>query len=602
MRGAIVAAVLALGWCAGAGADPGTRDDRAALFAYILKATLERTAFEPEKPADIGAALGAGESVTMAEFVRREMLLFRDEMISADTDEKLYYALTKISNTRWDSHIRGVTLVRGGIAPPSVEKARKTGSLQAPIRLRADYSDREAMFLFVSDFAKDFTRYSRHAPQVGDKVVAVNGRPVGEYVDQLRRYVGRSSHRALWWTLATNLTEWHPRHVSPSLYDGDRLTLELEARGGERYRAVMPYLKNESIDWAGHDDVLGNANDRREKVLADPQFMKQSLQGRISLARYEGFEHLFSRGAFDVYVSKAKKAFVLLGHGFNPGTIVSDLDALLAHARAEGALDYSIIYDLTRGGGGDFEEYTLQRLQSQPFKIMFGNLRISDITPALARDLRESAVAEIAASKKEGFVPAANAQSIAAPDNGTYLLDWLDNHLARAIREKQAYSSNVQFKNQFLPVSSDGFLYPAKEHFTGPMVLFTSPQSCSGADQFAAMVIENNLGLSVGMPEGGCSNTWEWEEVLKLPSSGKPVVQFAWTAGHSIGPAGRVTEGGSAIPRVLVPLTRDNHLEYYDILMGHALKYIDAQRAAGKREPTKFDRITHHALGTGESR
>ena len=39
------------------------------------------------------------------------------------------------------------------------------------------------------------------------------------------------------------------------------------------------------------------------------------------------------------------------------------------------------------------------------------------------------------------------------------------------------------------------------------MVLLTAPSACSGADQFAAMFIDNELGLSVGMPEGGCSNT-----------------------------------------------------------------------------------------------
>ena len=42
-----------------------------------------------------------------------------------------------------------------------------------------------------------------------------------------------------------------------------------------------------------------------------------------------------------------------------------------------------MIYDLTRGSGGDYEEYTLQKLQPRPLKIMFGNLRISSITPAL---------------------------------------------------------------------------------------------------------------------------------------------------------------------------------------------------------------------------
>ena len=66
------------------------------------------------------------------------------------------------------------------------------------------------------------------------------------------------------------------------------------------------------------------------------------------------------------------------------------------------------------------------------------------------------------------------------------------------------------------PTTTDGYLYPAKEHFTGPMVLLTAPSACSGADQFAAMFIDNELGLSVGMPEGGCSNTWEWDETLRV--------------------------------------------------------------------------------------
>ena len=156
------------------------------------------------------------------------------------------------------------------------------------------------------------------------------------------------------------------------------------------------------------------------------------------------------------------------------------------------------------------------------------------------------------------------------PDSGRDLIDWLDKDVARAIRARQAYTNDVQFKSQFLPSTSDGYLYPAKEHFTGPMVLLTAPSSCSGAEQFAAMFIDNELGLSIGMPEGGCSNTWEWDETLKFPISGKPVAMFSWTVGQSIRPNGEVLEGNSAVPRVLVPLTRDNYTKYYDILLGHA--------------------------------
>ena len=82
------------------------------------------------------------------------------------------------------------------------------------------------------------------------------------------------------------------------------------------------------------------------------------------------------------------------------------------------------------------------------------------------------------------------------------------------------------------------------------------------------------------MPQGGCSNTWEWDEVLKFPISGKPVAAFSWTVGHSVRPNGQVLEGNSAVPGVLVPLTRENYSEYYEVLMRHARDYIEAQRAS----------------------
>jgi hypothetical protein len=223
---------------------------------------------------------------------------------------------------------------------------------------------------------------------------------------------------------------------------------------------------------------------------------------------------------------------------------------------------------------------------------MFGNLRISDITPPLVQWLREGAV--IAVARDTQTARPTLARDITRRDSGRYLIDWLDMDVAAAIRAKQAYTNNVQFKSQFLPTASDGYLYPAEEHFTGPMVLLTAPSACSGADQFAAMFIDNELGLSVGMPEGGCSNTWEWEETLTFPISGKPVAMFSWSVGHSVRPNGEVLEGNSAQPRVSVPLTRDNYAKYYEILLGHALRYIENQRRTKAREPSKLERITYH--------
>ena len=578
--------LVAPGWCASARGDPGTMEDRAALFDYILKATMERTAFSPFKPRDIGA----GEHTTEAEYIRGAMLAHRDEFLAADTDAKLYYALIKLTCARWDGHLNRVRLVEGGIQPFDTQTPRGD---TAPVKFKPDYSNKAAMFLFVSDFAKDLSPiagpHARQTPQLGDKLIAVNGQPADRYLQRLGQFVGKSSHRAFWWDLAYRVSR-RTRHMAPALFDGDRVTFTLETRKGVRYTLTLPYLVETSIAWAGHDDQY-TSSELADLIRRDPTFIHTTHQVALSLARYRGFEHVFSRPAFDLYVSTSHKAFVVQGHSFVPRTMVADLDHLMAYARTHGRLDYAVIYDLTRGGGGDFEEYTLQRLQSRPFKIMFGNLRISDITMPLVQQLRDRAVKAVAQPTPIGR--ATLARDTHAPDTGQYLIDWLDKDVAAAVAARQAYTNTVQFKSQFLPTTTDGFLYPADEHFTGPMVLLTAPSACSGADQFAAMFIDNELGLSIGMPEGGCSNTWEWEETLKFPISGKPVTMFSWTVGHSIRPNGAVLEGNSALPGVSVPLTRDNYATYYEIVMSHALRYIEKQRATTAREPSTFERVTH---------
>ena len=534
---------------------------------------------------------GAGEHTTEAEFVRGAILAHRDEFLAADTDAKLYYALIKVSCARWDGHLNRVRLVQGGIQPFDAQTPRGD---TAPIKFKPDYTSKAAMFLFVSDFARDMSsiagpRASR-TPQLGDKLVGVNGQSADRYLHRLGEFVGKSSHRAFSWDLAYRVSRTVRRHMAPALFDGDRVTYELETRTGARYTLTLPYLVEASIAWAGHDDQY-TSGELADLIREDPNFIGRTHQVALSLARYQGFEHVFSRPAFDLYVSTSHKAFVVQGHSFTPRTMVADLDHLMAYARTHDRLDYAVIYDLTRGGGGDFEEYALQRLQSRPFKIMFGNLRISDITTPLVQQLRDRAVKAVAQATPTDRSP--RARDIQRPDAGQYLIDWLDKDVAAAIGGRQAYTSTVQFKSQFLPGTTDGYLYPADEHFTGPMVLLTAPSACSGADQFAAMFIDNELGLSIGMPEGGCSNTWEWEETLTFPISGKPVTMFSWTVGQSVRPNGAVLEGNSALPRVSVPLTRDNYAKYYGILLGHALSYIEQQRATTAREPSMFERITH---------
>ena len=75
------------------------REDRKALFDDLVKKTLERESFSPVKNRILNLD------------VIEEMRKYRDELIRADTDEKLFYALLKISNARKDRHL-DISLVR----------------------------------------------------------------------------------------------------------------------------------------------------------------------------------------------------------------------------------------------------------------------------------------------------------------------------------------------------------------------------------------------------------------------------------------------------------------------------------------------------------
>ena len=77
------------------------------------------------------------------------------------------------------------------------------------------------------------------------------------------------------------------------------------------------------------------------------------------------------------------------------------------------------------------------------------------------------------------------------------------------------------------------------------------------------------------MQDGGYSNTWEWEEDLVFPISGKPVVRFMWNIGHTVRPNGQILEGNPAQVDEFVPVTRENYLEYKIDLLERALKWLN---------------------------
>ncbi len=522
--------LLASGCCAALFAQnrAGTAEGRAALFEYILAKTLEREAFSPVKNNRLGLE------------VEKALRSHRDELIAADTDAKLYYALVKISNARKDRHLK-VSLVKGGLEPagggegePSNYPLTDASHLHAPIRFAVDYGAPGRYFFFVSDAAKNLADFAgKNLPEVGDKLIAINDQPIAEYFKAIEPYHRYSTANNLWWQVAS----WMPQKSAefpPAFYRAN-FAATLERRDGQRYSVTLPYLQPDVINWKG-------TNERR----------------------YSGFRLLFSTQTYDFYVHDAGKPVVLLAwHGFREN-LVADVDRLLDYAQKNGLLDHALIWDGTRSRGGSKGAYALQRFSPKPFKVTFGNLRLSDVTKPFIEEKRQQFA-------RRKLVDSGVAETI---DDGSWLMAWLEDDVTQALAAGKDYSNNVPFKLAHLPKDSDGILPPAAVHFRGKLVCLLGPYGGSHLDQFAAMVIDNKLGHVIGMPAGGYSNTWEWEETLVFPMSKKPVAKFMWSIGHTLRPNGEILEGNPAEVDELVPVTRENYLVYYPTLLSRALRHL----------------------------
>ncbi len=121
----------------------GTPEMREALFDSILAMTARRTAFSVPKQEALGFDPLA------------EMEKLRDDVVGAETEDELFYALLRLSNARRDRHL-SVGLVDAGLRPsftdglevwdgPEVQEAQ-----EAPVRFRPDFGNGG---FFVSDVA-----------------------------------------------------------------------------------------------------------------------------------------------------------------------------------------------------------------------------------------------------------------------------------------------------------------------------------------------------------------------------------------------------------------------------------------------------------------
>ena len=528
---ALFTAGLASGACTPASTfDAGTPDQRAQLFDEILAKTMARDAFSPIKNSRLQLNAEAA------------MRRYRDELVAADTEEKLYYALAKISNARKDRHL-SVGLVDGGLRLPDtvgVGAAQSnypvpgTSIPHAPIRFAVDYGTPGAYSIFVADFAEHLTELAGNIqlPAVGDRVLAINGRTLAEYVDAVEPHHRYSSTNGFWWQLATWLPQ-RSRQFPPEVYE-EALSLELERTNGETYAVRLPYLAPGSFDWEGHSD-----------------------------RRYPGFRAVYDADTYSLYRPEDDRHVLLLvWNGFRDN-LEADMDRLMDYAESNDLLNHAVIVDATRSRGGSSGAYAVRRLSPKPFRTTFGNLRISDAAIAFARDR----MGRLQDRTRFPGVPGDG-------DDGTWLLEWFEEDFMPAVERGDEYSNNVPFKSAHLSKDSDGFVQPADVHFSGPLIVWLSPYGGSHLDQFASIVVDNELGHTMGMPAAGYSNTWEWEEVLLMPGSEQPIVSFMWNIGHTIRPNGEILEGNAAEVEDYVPITRENLENYYQELLRRSFEYL----------------------------
>ena len=492
-----------------------TAADREALYEDIVAKIMAREAFSEIKNKAYGVSYPEAFEA------------HRQNFIDADTDEELFYAIVKLSNARNDRHL-SVDQVEGGLQLPS------RPDLIAPVTFLYDFDAEQSAF-FVSGLAEDLGDVENGEKlKIGDRLVSINGVPIKEYIEQIRPFHRGSTEANFMMRLAMLLNQ--KNDFLPSRFYGDRFVATLKPQRGRKFKISAPYKS-------------------RDDVSIKSAWVQE----------YPGFEKALSFTSFDFYRRTDDKKIVLFDwYGFR-SDIVDSMDAVMDYAREEGLLDHDVIWDGTQSRGGGRGAYAIQRLQPKPFKTTFGNVRNSDVIP-LFIDRRVKTYNERRA-QSDGAVETV--------DDGSWLIDWLTGDVTKGLEAGQRYSNDVPFKSAHLPEYSDGVLDPAPVHFTGRMVCWLGPRGGSHLDQFSAMVRDNDLCEMLGMPTGGYSNTWEWEENLTWPGSDEPVTSFMWSIGHTVRPNGEVLEGNPAAVDEFIPLTAQNVTDYYSILLNRSYEILD---------------------------
>ncbi len=538
MRFALLIALLFAG-CVAGDSPAGSREERARLFAEIVTKTIDREAFSAIKDERMGGG----------DFASRAPAL-KDAFLEAESEADLLRAVTRLSNLRRDGHM-GVHPVEDGMQYPPEPWRR------APIRFAVDYGAHDAPVFFVAD--SDAAISSRilevspagTLPASGDLLLEVNGVPVKEMLARMEPYLPCATRERLWLEFAVNVSAKRP-DFDPSFYEDD-VTYALQPRDGPSFTIRLPYLPPEEVVWTGRTTRRIHQRPPWEET------MEFTWAGWATEGPYSGFREDHATDSYVLHLPEDRShRVVLLEWRDVKESLVVDLRRLMDEAAVGGYLGHDAIIDFTRSHGGQRGWLVVQALSSRPFRITGANLRLSGITEDfIVRRLEEIRRADDPMSDR--------------------LRDWLSGVVKRDRDAGRPYTAPIPFKLA-LPAESDGIMQPAPRHFTGRLVFLFGPLGRSQIDQIAAMVVDNGLGHTIGMPTAGTSNSWEYSEVLNLGATGRPVARFEWAIGHTLRPNGEVLEGNPAPVAELVPLTRDNYATYQDELVSRALKHLGHQR------------------------
>ena len=272
------------------------------------------------------------------------------------------------------------------------------------------------------------------------------------------------------------------------------------------------------------------------------------------------FVQVMERESFDVLVDEDRQIVLLKWWGFQRDHLIHDVPALMEYAEQEKLLDHNLIIDVTWSRGGAWGAYVIQRLVDEPFRATFGNVRISDAGRArIGREANRGV---------RGDEPDIFGLNLSY----RWRIDWARTDSREAVERGDEYTPPVPFHLAHLPKDSDGILHPAPVHFGGKVAIINGRTTGgSQLDQFMAILVDNDLATFVGVPTGGFSNTWEYEEVLYFPKTSKPVVEFMWNIGHTLRPNGEILEGNPAQPDTYLPITRENYRNYGQVLIDEAI-------------------------------